>query len=69
MVDDELQGLETIPFVDFGSIGGVDPGRERLGLVEGEPKYDELENRLVQAPVISVRRTHCSSSRTFPGNA
>jgi pimeloyl-ACP methyl ester carboxylesterase len=28
--------------------------RWRLGLVEGEPQYDELEKRLAQAPVIAV---------------
>ena len=28
--------------------------RWRLGLVPGEPKYDELEKRLAQAPVITV---------------
>ncbi|HEX6557121.1 MAG TPA: alpha/beta hydrolase [Ktedonobacteraceae bacterium] len=28
--------------------------RWRLGLAEGEPKYDELEQRLAKAPVISV---------------
>jgi pimeloyl-ACP methyl ester carboxylesterase len=28
--------------------------RWRLGLAEGEPKYDELEKRLAQAPVITV---------------
>jgi pimeloyl-ACP methyl ester carboxylesterase len=28
--------------------------RWRLGLVQGEPRYDELEKRLVQKPVISV---------------
>ncbi|MEI9431964.1 alpha/beta fold hydrolase [Mesorhizobium sp. Cs1299R1N3] len=28
--------------------------RWRLGLAEGEPKYDDLENRLAQAPVIAV---------------
>ncbi len=28
--------------------------RWRLGLAEGEPKYDELEKRLAQAPVIAV---------------
>ena len=28
--------------------------RWRLGLAEGEPKYDELEKRLAAAPVISV---------------
>ena len=28
--------------------------RWRLGLAEGEPQYDELEQRLAQAPVISV---------------
>jgi pimeloyl-ACP methyl ester carboxylesterase len=28
--------------------------RWRLGLTEGEPKYDELEKRLAQAPVITV---------------
>jgi pimeloyl-ACP methyl ester carboxylesterase len=28
--------------------------RWRLGLVEGEPKYDDLEKRLAQAPVITV---------------
>jgi pimeloyl-ACP methyl ester carboxylesterase len=28
--------------------------RWRLGLAEGEPRYDELEKRLAQAPVISV---------------
>jgi pimeloyl-ACP methyl ester carboxylesterase len=28
--------------------------RWRLGLAEGEPKYDELERRLAQAPAISV---------------
>jgi pimeloyl-ACP methyl ester carboxylesterase len=28
--------------------------RWRLGLVQGEPKYDDLEKRLAQAPVISV---------------
>ncbi len=28
--------------------------RWRLGLVQGEPQYDELEKRLAQAPVISV---------------
>jgi pimeloyl-ACP methyl ester carboxylesterase len=28
--------------------------RWRLGLAEGEPKYDALEERLVQAPVIAV---------------
>jgi pimeloyl-ACP methyl ester carboxylesterase len=28
--------------------------RWRLGLAEGEPKYDELEKRLAQAPIISV---------------
>jgi pimeloyl-ACP methyl ester carboxylesterase len=28
--------------------------RWRLGLAEGEPKYDDLEKRLAQAPVISV---------------
>ena len=26
----------------------------RLGLAEGEPKYDELEQRLAKAPVIAV---------------
>ena len=28
--------------------------RWRLGLAEGEPKYDEMEKRLAQAPVITV---------------
>jgi pimeloyl-ACP methyl ester carboxylesterase len=28
--------------------------RWRLGLVQGEPKYDDLEKRLAQAPVIAV---------------
>jgi len=28
--------------------------RWRLGLAEGEPKYDELEKRLAQAPIINV---------------
>lgn len=28
--------------------------RWRLGLAEGEPKYDEFERRLAAAPVISV---------------
>ena len=28
--------------------------RWRLGLVEGEPKYDDLERRLAEAPVIAV---------------
>ena len=28
--------------------------RWRLGLAEGEPKYDELEKRLAAAPVIAV---------------
>jgi len=28
--------------------------RWRLGLAEGEPKYDDLEKRLAQAPIISV---------------
>ena len=28
--------------------------RWRLGLADGEPKYDELEKRLAAAPVISV---------------
>jgi pimeloyl-ACP methyl ester carboxylesterase len=28
--------------------------RWRLGLAEGEPKYDELEKRLAQAPIIAV---------------
>jgi pimeloyl-ACP methyl ester carboxylesterase len=28
--------------------------RWRLGLVEGEPQYDALEQRLAQGPVISV---------------
>jgi hypothetical protein len=28
--------------------------RWRLGLAEGEPKYDNLERRLAQGPVISV---------------
>ena len=28
--------------------------RWRLGLAEGEPKYDELENRLAEGPVIGV---------------
>jgi pimeloyl-ACP methyl ester carboxylesterase len=28
--------------------------RWRLGLVEGEPKYDDLETRLAEAPVITV---------------
>ena len=28
--------------------------RWRLGLAEGEPKYDDLEKQLAQAPVISV---------------
>jgi pimeloyl-ACP methyl ester carboxylesterase len=28
--------------------------RWRLGLAEGEPKYDELERRLAAAPVIAV---------------
>ena len=28
--------------------------RWRLGLAEGEPKYDELEKRLATAPVIAV---------------
>jgi pimeloyl-ACP methyl ester carboxylesterase len=28
--------------------------RWRLGLVQGESKYDELERRLAQAPIISV---------------
>jgi pimeloyl-ACP methyl ester carboxylesterase len=28
--------------------------RWRLGLAEGEPKYDRLEKRLAEAPVISV---------------
>ena len=29
--------------------------RWRLGLAEGEAKYDDLENRLAEAPVITVR--------------
>ena len=28
--------------------------RWRLGLAEGEPQYDELEQRLAQAPIITV---------------
>lgn len=28
--------------------------RWRLGLAEGEPKYDDLEKRLTDAPVITV---------------
>ena len=28
--------------------------RWRLGLAEGEPKYDDLEKRLAEAPVITV---------------
>jgi pimeloyl-ACP methyl ester carboxylesterase len=28
--------------------------RWRLGLAEGEPKYDDLEKRLAQGPVITV---------------
>jgi pimeloyl-ACP methyl ester carboxylesterase len=28
--------------------------RWRLGLVQGEPKYEDLENRLAAAPVITV---------------
>jgi pimeloyl-ACP methyl ester carboxylesterase len=28
--------------------------RWRIGLAEGEPKYDELESRLAEAPVITV---------------
>ena len=28
--------------------------RWRLGLAEGEPKYDDLEKRLAEAPVIGV---------------
>jgi len=28
--------------------------RWRLGLAEGEPKYDELENRLAEGPVITI---------------
>ena len=28
--------------------------RWRLGLAEGEPKYDDLEKRLAQGPVIAV---------------
>src|SRR5207245_6462428 len=28
--------------------------RWRLGLAQGEPKYDDLENRLAAAPVITV---------------
>jgi pimeloyl-ACP methyl ester carboxylesterase len=28
--------------------------RWRLGLVEGEPKYDDLEKRLAEGPVITV---------------
>jgi len=28
--------------------------RWRLGLAQGEPKYDELEKRLAEAPVITV---------------
>ena len=28
--------------------------RWRLGLIEGEPKYDGLEKRLAEAPVITV---------------
>ena len=32
----------------------IDNYRWRLGLAEGEPKYNELEKRLAQAPVITV---------------
>jgi pimeloyl-ACP methyl ester carboxylesterase len=28
--------------------------RWRLGLAEGEPKYDDLENRLAEGPVIAI---------------
>jgi hypothetical protein len=37
--------------------------RWRLGLVQGEPRYDELEKRLAQKPVISV------STITMEGDA
>jgi pimeloyl-ACP methyl ester carboxylesterase len=32
----------------------IDNYRWRLGLAEGEPKYDEVEKRLVEGPVITV---------------
>jgi hypothetical protein len=37
--------------------------RWRLGLVQGESRYDELEKRLAQAPVITV------PTITFEGDA
>jgi len=35
--------------------------RWRIGLAEGESKYDDLEKRLAAAPVISVPRSQCKA--------
>src|SRR5207249_4594216 len=36
MLDDQFERLELIPFVDFGPIGGVNPGGEELSPVKGD---------------------------------
>ena len=38
--------------------------RWRLGLAEGEPKYDDLEKRLAAAPVLPCRRLPWKGTRT-----
>ena len=53
--------VPSTPSVPWGSVGEPDhvaivihSYRWRLGLVEGEPKYDDLEKRLAVGPVITV---------------
>ena len=36
MLDDQFERLEPIPFVDFGPIGGVNPGGEEISPVKGD---------------------------------
>jgi hypothetical protein len=42
--------------------------RWRIGLAEGEPKYDDLEKRLAESPVITMPAiTRRCQWRTTPG--
>lgn len=61
--------------IDRAIFGGFDWGartativihnyRWRMGLAEGEPKYDELERRLAAAPVITVPISHWKAMPT-----
>jgi hypothetical protein len=53
-IESELADLDERLTQPSGAAPAPSTIRWRLGLVEGEPQYDELEQRLAKAPVIGM---------------